>query len=272
VESGQTRLLIDAGFSGIELERRLRTLGRSPEQISGVVVTHEHHDHTAGIGVAARRWGWPLYMTVETAAACSSLLHGSETIRPYLGAVPFRVGSLEVQPFFTCHDATDPLAVTVTAPAAAFKVGIATDLGRPTTPVRRALRGCDFLILEANHDESLLRDGPYPWSVKQRIGGSRGHLSNRMAAELAAELLHPGLVGILLAHLSRECNDAARARGAIGHRLAGTGFRGALEVAAQDAPSRLYDLANLRRRALDGIQTSLALDTPAASDWNTAVR
>lgn len=252
VECGRTRLLVDAGFSGSEIARRLEQLDVRPETIEAVVVTHEHRDHTSGIGVVARRWDWPLYLTPATEKACAPLLRGSETIRHYEGEAPFRVGEALIHPASTCHDAADPVALTIIDESTGLKLGIATDLGRATTPVRNALSGCHFIVLESNHDELLLRESPYPWSVKQRIGGTRGHLSNRLAAELAAELLHPSLGGLLLAHLSHECNVPGTAVETTRRHLARKGFRGLVEVAGQDDPSQLYDVAALVDVAANG--------------------
>ncbi len=249
VEGDGERILVDAGFSGSELAKRLETLEVDPESVGGVVVTHEHRDHTNGIGVGARRWGWPLFMNPGTARACRALLRGEETVRPLPVGHPLRVGQLEVEAVRTCHDAADPVAVVVRHVRTRLEVGIATDLGRATGPVRHALGRCDFLVLEANHDERLLRSGPYPWGVKQRIGGSRGHLSNRLAAELATELAHDRLAGILLSHLSAECNVPQLALERVADGLARTGFRGTLEVATQDEPTRRFDVAALRASA-----------------------
>ena len=257
VEAGSTRVLVDAGFSGVQIERRLRAVEVEPESVSAVVITHDHRDHTSGAGVAARRWGWPLYMSPRTARACGSLLGGEEEVRPFRGLRPFRIGELEVRPFFTCHDAADPLAVTVVEVDTGLEVAVATDLGRATTAVRAALRRCHFLVLEANHDERLLRDGPYPWSVKRRIGGSRGHLSNRLAADLASELEHPDLGGVLLAHLSRECNDPALAAGVVGERLALRGYDGWLGVAGQEDPTAPPPVSELVARRRGGEQLRL---------------
>jgi phosphoribosyl 1,2-cyclic phosphodiesterase len=257
VETDDTRLLVDAGFSGNQLARRLEALGVDAESLDGVVVTHEHRDHTAGIGIGARRWGWPLYMTRGTAAACRTLLRGEERVNGLRSGETLRIGSLKVDPVLTCHDAADPVAVTVTDARTHLKVGIATDLGRATMPVRQALRDCVFIVLESNHDERLLRDGPYPWSVKQRIGGSRGHLSNRLAGEFAEELMHPRLVGMLLAHLSAECNDPEQARDRVGESLDRVGYQGLLEVAAQDEPTERYDVEELARAGAEGPQLSL---------------
>ena len=257
VSSGDTRVLVDAGFSGVETERRLGALGVEPGRIDAVVVTHEHRDHTAGAGVVARRWGWTLHMSPATRRACDDLLHGGETVRTFEAGEPFALGDLAFRPFLTCHDAADPLAVTVVDRAAGLKLGMATDLGRPTGPVRHALSGSHFLVLEANHDERMLRESPYPWSVKQRIGGSRGHLSNRVAAELAADLHHPGMGGVLLAHLSRECNEPDLARSTVGEALRDAGYSGSLHVADQETPGPLFDVGELVRRGRPGPQLDL---------------
>lgn len=257
IECGSTRLLVDAGFSGTELERRLGGLGIPPASIQGVVVTHEHRDHTEGIGIAARRWGWPLHLSAGTAEACAPLFRGTETVRIIEPERAFRLGDALVHPFRTCHDAAEPVAVTVEEASSGLRAAVATDLGRATMPVRSALAGCHFLVLEANHDEVRLRESPYPWSVKQRIGGSRGHLSNSLAAELAAELAHPDLGGLLLAHLSEECNEISLAKATVARGLEGTSFRGRLVVAEQDDPSESYDVGALVERARGGRQLSL---------------
>lgn len=252
LEGRHARVLVDAGFSGIEVERRLDTLGVEPETVDALVITHEHRDHTSGMGILARRFGWPLHLSEATAEACDDLLYGEETLRFYRAEEPFRVGGLEFRPFLTCHDSVEPLALAAVESETGHKVGLATDLGRATTSVRAALRECHFLILEANHDEVLLREGPYPWSVKQRIAGSRGHLSNRLAADLARELHHPDLAGVLLFHLSQRCNEPERARSRVEKALRQEGFDGELDVAVQEEPSRLFDVSELLARVRDG--------------------
>ena len=258
VEGEQARILIDAGFSGAQLARRLATLEVEPEAIDLVVVTHEHRDHSAGIGIGARRWGWSLAMNAPTRRACAPLLRGGESCRD-LPSTGLDVGDLTVEAAPTHHDATAPVAITVLHRPTGLRAGIATDLGRPTTPVRHALRDCAFLILEANHDERRLRAASYPWRVKQRIGGSRGHLSNRHAADFARELAHPGLVGILLAHLSHECNDPALALERVAAGLAPSGYGGLLEAAGQDRSGPRYNVAELVRTRADGAQLSLPI-------------
>jgi phosphoribosyl 1,2-cyclic phosphodiesterase len=236
VEAGDARLLIDAGFSGRDIETRLRDVGVEPESINGIVITHDHGDHTRGMGVLARRFGLPLYLTARTRVMCEDLLNGSEDVRTYTSSLAFRIGALEVRPFLTVHDAADPVAVTVSDVDSGARLGIATDLGRPTAAVRAELRNCNMLVLEANHDDALLWSSAYPWSVKQRIASSHGHLSNRASAQLVRELLHANLHNIVLAHLSEQCNDAGLALNTIGGALARTRYRGTLNVAPQDRP------------------------------------
>jgi len=257
VEAEGVGILIDAGFSGRDIEYRLRHIGLDPESLGGIVVTHDHVDHTRGMGVLARRFGVPLYLTRRTAAACAALLSGEERVVEYASSTPFAIGPLEVHPFLTVHDAVDPVAISVFHRATGTKMGIATDLGRPTTAVRASLAGCHVLILEANHDDAMLWRGPYPWSVKQRIASSHGHLSNRASAQLLRELFHPGLVAVALAHLSQHCNEGPLARDVVGRALDRLGYKGWLEVAAQDRPGETLDVVALRRRIVRAEQLTL---------------
>lgn len=248
VEAGGVRVLVDAGFSGRDIERRLRACDIEPDGLTGILITHEHGDHTRGMGVLARRFGLPIYISPRTRTACAGLLRGQETIHEYDGVRPFSIGPLEVRPFLTVHDAIDPIAVTLVDDATGAKLGVATDLGRPTAAVRAELAGCNLLVLEANHDEARLWNGPYPWSVKQRIASSHGHLSNNAAAELALELHHADLGCVVLAHLSEQCNDGELARDTIGAALDHRGYDGDLLVADQRTPLEPIDVAALRER------------------------
>ncbi|TVR57812.1 MAG: MBL fold metallo-hydrolase [Gemmatimonadales bacterium] len=244
----ETRILVDAGFSARQMARRLEVLGIEPESLDAIVVTHDHGDHTRGIGVWARRYGTPVYLTEPTRAVCAGLFRGREEVRSYQAGRPFRIGEFRVDPFLTVHDAADPVAVTVYREGCGTRVGIATDLGRPTAGIRHSLAGCDFLILEANHDERMLRSGPYPVSVQARIASSHGHLSNHAAADFARELLHPRLAGILLAHLSAECNRPELALDVVGGVLRKKGYQGYLAAAGQDEPTELLVIEELRER------------------------
>ena len=247
--SGDTRVLVDAGFSAKSLAERLDRLDVSADSITAIVVTHEHGDHTRGIGVFARRHATPLHLTPRTREACAKLLKGSEEVVEYAPGRPFSIRNLRFEPFYTVHDAADPVGMSVVDEGKEIRVGIATDLGRPTAQIRHALSGCDLLVLEANHDDVMLRTGPYPASVKQRIASSHGHLSNQAAARLAVELMHPRLAAIVLAHLSRECNRPLLAERVVGDALRKAGWQGHLEVATQDRPTALLDIEELRYRS-----------------------
>jgi phosphoribosyl 1,2-cyclic phosphodiesterase len=248
VETGATRVLVDAGFSGRDLARRLESMGRDPDAIDAIVITHDHGDHTRGMGVYARRHGTPLYLTEPTRAACAKLLRGGETILAYRAAHRFAIGDLDVHPFVTAHDAADPVGIALEDRTTGCRLGVATDLGRPTAGIRHALGQCHALVLEANHDEVLLHQAPYPASVKARIASSHGHMSNDAAAQFASELLHDELCVVILAHLSAESNDPRLAHEAVRRVLEPAGYRGLLTVAKQDRPTDIYDLVPLRAR------------------------
>jgi phosphoribosyl 1,2-cyclic phosphodiesterase len=257
VESDGVSILIDAGFSGRDLEQRIESVGVPVSTLAGIVISHDHGDHTRGMGILARRFGVPLYLTEKTRDACADLLSGKEKVELYRSQVRFNIGPFEIQPFLTVHDAADPVAIAIEHKPTGSRMGIATDLGRPTASVRAALRNCHVLVLEANHDEAMLWNGPYPWSVKQRIASSHGHLSNRAAADLAKELYHPGLGAIILAHLSVHCNSAGVAMQMPERVLDRLGYRGSLQVAPQDKPLEPIDVDALRRKFVRAEQLSL---------------
>jgi phosphoribosyl 1,2-cyclic phosphodiesterase len=257
VESDGVSILIDAGFSGRDLEQRIESVGVSVSSLAGIVISHDHGDHTRGMGILARRFGVPLHLTEKTRMACHALLSGKEKVFRYASSERFMIGPFEIQPFLTVHDAADPVAIAVEHKPTGARMGIATDLGRPTASVRASLRNCHVLILEANHDEAMLWNGPYPWSVKQRIASSHGHLSNRAAADLARELFHPGLGAVILAHLSVHCNSAGLAMEIPQKVLDRLGFKGWLQVAPQDRPLEPIDVDALRRKHVRAEQLSL---------------
>ncbi len=252
VELGSTRVLVDAGFSARDLARRLTAVDVTPESVDGIVVSHDHGDHTRGIGVFARRFGTPIWLTDGTREACASLLRGKETLHAYRPGHPFPIGALRVEPFLTVHDAVDPVGIALADPESGLRVGVATDLGRPTTGIRHALAGCHGLVLEANHDEALLQEAPYPWSVKARIRSSHGHLSNHAAARFACELMHDELCVVILAHLSAESNRPSLAHEVVGGALSAAGWDGTLLVADQEEPTPWFDLVDLRARTGPG--------------------
>ncbi len=233
-------LLIDAGFSAGEIARRANAGGLALDEVIGIVVTHEHGDHARGAARLARRLGVPILTAPGTRDRLPADAR-TATHLPLGLTAEVALGPFTVRACPTSHDAAEPLALAVhTADGA--RVGVAYDLGRATTATRYLLRGLTAIVLEANHDDVLLRTSGYPPVVQQRIAGSGGHLSNRAAAELLAEVHHPGLSVVVLAHLSERCNTAAEARAAVETALRRVGFRGTVYVAEQDAPLPAIDV------------------------------
>jgi phosphoribosyl 1,2-cyclic phosphodiesterase len=252
VESDGMALLIDAGFSVREVERRAEAIGFDLRRVGGIALTHEHGDHSCGAAGLARRLGVPVLTAAGTWSRLASVLE--ETEHRALGlCARVELGPFTLEACPTSHDAAEPLAIVVRA-ADGASVGVAYDLGRPTSAVRYLLRDLSAIVLEANHDEVQLRTSGYPPVVQRRIAGSGGHLSNRAAAELLAELHHPGLSIVVLAHLSERCNTAADARATVAPALRRVGFEGVLHVADQDEP-----LPPILVAQMDGIQFGLAL-------------
>jgi phosphoribosyl 1,2-cyclic phosphodiesterase len=254
--AGQT-LLIDAGFGPRALVRRAEAAGIPLAPLAGIVITHEHGDHARGAVRLSAATGAPLIASPGTLAVLAPGAGRAIPLPPY--GAGLTVGPFTVTAALTAHDAREPIAVAVADPTGR-KAGVAYDLGRPTTGVRHLLRGCAVLLLEANHDEVLLQTGPYPAALRQRIGGAAGHLSNRAAAELAAELCSPRLQTVVLLHLSERCNQEGLARRTVGRALRARGFRGRVLVATQDAP-----LAAIVLRREDQLVLSLPGSAPAPS-------
>ena len=220
VESPQTALLIDAGISARETLRRMEAAGLDPAKLRAICVTHEHTDHTSGIVQLRKRLGVPLYANGDTARA----VRGAEALEWNLFAIgsPFAIGDIELLSFPLPHDAYAPVGFVLACGAS--RLGIATDLGMPTQLARERLRGCHLLVLEANHDELLVKNSHRPWSLKQRILGHQGHLSNETAAALLADIAGDTLQQVFLAHLSRECNNLDLALHTVRRHLASSGL------------------------------------------------
>jgi len=210
VETQQGGVLVDCGLSGAEAERRMTKAGCSPAHLDAIVVSHEHTDHIQGVGILARRFGLPVYISSATLAACNGHLdRGVETVAFEPGR-EFFIKSLLVRPFSIPHDAADPVGFTFRQ--GNVKAGVATDIGFATALAVRHLAACNLLVLEANHDPEMLARGPYPWELKRRIRGRMGHLSNDEAGRLLEKVMHDDLEGVVLAHLSDKNNSPALAR------------------------------------------------------------
>jgi phosphoribosyl 1,2-cyclic phosphodiesterase len=235
VESGAQRILIDAGFSARELARRMTALAFDPRSLAAVVITHEHIDHCRGADRFARRFHLPVYATAGTLAGTAlgeEAASRAETLRS--GEVR-EVAGFQVEPFALPHDAREPVGLVV-EDASGCRVGLVADCGSHSQLAWARLRDLDVLLLETNHDLEMLRSGPYPWPLKQRVAGRHGHLSNREAADGLPELIGDRLQWVVLYHLSKINNLPALAAAAVGEVLDREGCGACLAVSEQDRP------------------------------------
>lgn len=248
LESKCSKILIDAGISLRRISRSLGDMGIAVSDLHAVVLSHEHEDHSRAVG---RMPGVPVYVSGETvgfwerkrnghgsgngARAPRSPNGGIEKMREFDSEEPFRINDLTITPFSVAHDAIDPVGFTVTD--GRVKVGVVTDIGKPTALVRESLKNCDALVLESNHDREMLFAGSYPAYLKQRISGGQGHLSNEQSASLLGDVLHDGLKCVVLAHLSASNNTPEMALGCSLEVLRRRGAEGrvALAVAPRSA-------------------------------------
>jgi phosphoribosyl 1,2-cyclic phosphodiesterase len=241
VESGEARVLIDAGLSCQELMRRLEQVGVEPGTLDGIVITHEHTDHVKGVGPLARRFDLPVYSNASTLRRSMRALGSLPRPVTIHTGQSLTIHDLWVETFTKCHDAADPIGLVLSS--AGVRLGLLTDLGRSTDVVEHRLAGCHGLIIESNHDTKMLEEGPYPLELKRRIKGPDGHLSNREAAELLANLCHEGLNCVVLAHLSATNNTPEKAMKAVTHALSMRGLHGTrVLVSEQDSPSPMIQL------------------------------
>ncbi|MBP3489556.1 MAG: MBL fold metallo-hydrolase [Roseburia sp.] len=208
VGTDECHLLVDAGISGKRIEAGLNSIDLKTEEMQGILITHEHGDHIAGLGVLARRYGLPLYATAGTIEAIkrtASVGKIDETLfREVHAGEEFVVGDMTIEPVAISHDAAEPVAYKMTQPGKAMAV--MTDLGKYDDNIVKKLKNLDVLLLEANHDVHMLQVGSYPYPLKQRILGERGHLSNELSGRLLGEVLHDHFKTVVLGHLSKENN------------------------------------------------------------------
>ena len=236
----KTRILIDAGLSMLQLRKRLDSCGESLESIDAVIITHEHSDHVSGLPVLARCKGMraAFYLTHLTEPAIDWGETRPVRLERFQAGSAFTIGDIEVQSFSIPHDAKDPVGFCLQAEG--VRIGIATDLGYIPESIKFHLRRTDVLLLEANHDLDMLKVGPHPWSVKQRVMSRVGHLSNMHVSDYLRQDLDSCTAHLVLGHLSEQNNHPAivqmMAYDALGLRCLGT----QLSIATQNAPSEVF--------------------------------
>ena len=240
IATERTRLLVDAGLSKRETFARLQAIGERPEACDAIIISHEHADHVCGLRKLALDIGCPIYINHGTRSAIewNPKITAFESV---MAGEKFVVGDIEVTPFSIPHDATDPIAFTFVAEG--VKIGLVTDLGYVPEHVKQHLRGCHLLAFESNHDVEMLRVGPYPWFVKQRVMSRHGHLSNDMTAEFLAGAYDGNAQVLVLAHLSETNNHPEIARLTAVQALArrSKGMPPELHLATQHAPTKVFE-------------------------------
>ena len=214
VEAGDTLVLIDCGFSVKETRKRLARLDKVPEDLTAILVTHEHSDHFSGVARLSKRYSIPVWLTPGTHAAT-----GERVAEPRLFDChgSFTLAAVTVEPVPVPHDAREPCQYVLSD--GRRRIGVLTDTGHITPHIRKSYSHCDALAVECNHDRDLLENGPYPVALKRRVGGRLGHLSNAQTAELVGEVVHSGLKHVVAVHLSAQNNTPDHARDALSEAL-----------------------------------------------------
>lgn len=236
VSGGGTHILIDAGISCRRITAALNELHIDPTSLGAVLVTHEHTDHVCGLVTMVKKLPVPIYASTGTAYQLTHRMALPEDrVNPFPAGTSFDIGPLHCTTFSTPHDAADSVGYTIELDGC--KLALATDLGYVTDTVRKAILGSHLVVLESNHDIDWLRSGPYPYPLKQRILGDRGHLCNEAGADLALQAVQSGANAIVLAHLSSENNTPARAYDVCSRHLTANGFHNIhLSVAPRSQP------------------------------------
>jgi phosphoribosyl 1,2-cyclic phosphodiesterase len=204
IETDNSRILIDAGLSCREIIKRLETLEVKSDTFDALVITHEHLDHIKGAGPISRRFKTPVYINDSTMQKASKGMGKITDHVLFDTGRTIKIKDVVIETFTKCHDATDPVGLVISSNGS--RLGVITDVGRSTRLLEDRLKDCDALIIEFNHDELMLDEGPYPLHLKRRIKGPEGHLSNHDAGELLKTLSHKGLRHVILAHISEKNN------------------------------------------------------------------
>jgi len=209
VSDGKTTLLIDCGLSLKMLREHLLSVGISPDSLSAILITHEHQDHIKGAGIVSKKYGLPVFSTEQTLLAMKNCGISEEKMQYISPETDFEIGTIGIKPFSISHDAANPVGYSFFY--GGQKLSVATDTGKMTDKILKNIKGSIAVILESNHDLDMLKYGKYPYMLKQRILGSKGHLSNEDAAKAALELVKTGTQHIMLGHLSSENNTPKKA-------------------------------------------------------------
>lgn len=231
---GNTTLLVDCGLSGKRLADCLCNMNINPSELDGILVTHEHTDHTSGVGVVARKYDIPVYASTGTWQNMNVGYVPSVNVHMFNENKPFEIGSAVVTPFDIPHDAAQPTGYIISS--GGKRLAVATDMGCIDPVVEDALFGCDAVILEANYDEHMLMSGKYPEHLKRRIEGRNGHLDNKDTGVLAGELVKNGTKRIMLGHLSNENNSPEIAFAEVARELEFSGISVGVDVSLSVAP------------------------------------
>jgi len=235
ISHGKTHILVDAGISARRISCGLDRLGLAPEQLSAVLITHEHSDHIGGLAVLVKRRRIPVWASEGTGEYLAREVPAiGDVLHTFPAGGRFSVDDMEISSFQTPHDAAESVGFVVRG--GEKRIAVATDLGSVPERVRSAVCGADLLVLESNHDVDRLKTGSYPYFLKKRILGDRGHLCNEEAAKLACASVQTGTRRILLAHLSRENNTPQLARAAVANALSGIGALDGRDVLLCVAP------------------------------------
>ena len=236
IESGSTSILIDAGFSGKEISRRMALIDRSPDDLDAILITHEHGDHVGGVGVLSRRCDLPVYANPGTHQASEARVKKLHQGCEFETGTGFTLDDLHIHPFRISHDTADPVGFQITD--GTHSVAYCTDTGKITTLIRQRLFQCQALILEANYDPDMLLNGPYPMHIKQRVRSNQGHLANNDAAAFLVELCTSEVQHVVLAHLSETNNHPDLVTAQVQQELAPHNPTFSLDLARQDQPGR----------------------------------
>jgi phosphoribosyl 1,2-cyclic phosphodiesterase len=244
VRTNETKILIDAGLSGKKIWNAMEKLSLKEEKLNALFISHDHSDHIKGAGIVARKMKIPLYITQETYRYGQKHLGIIDSYLTHFEVGDrIVVGDIMIQTFPSSHDAVDSCNFVITqAENESAKLAVCTDLGYSTRLTLNRISGTTTLILESNHDEDMLHNGPYPWDLKQRIRSNKGHLSNKQAVGIISSILHPGLKNIVLAHLSEENNSPELAERTSREFLESVRYDGKLYVADQYEPTPLLDI------------------------------